>query len=128
MNKNLEVSLFTNIIPAYYLPVFEHLRELVGGIRIFVSTPMEPNRNWKPEWGDLPVTVQKCWTYTSYWRHEQGFSDKTWQHIPYDTLPLLIRHRPDVVISIQLGFRTLQAAIYRKLFPKSRLIIWTGLS
>jgi glycosyltransferase involved in cell wall biosynthesis len=32
------------------------------------------------------------------------------------------------VISLQLGFRTLQAALYRKLFPNTRLIIWMGLS
>jgi len=128
MNKNLKVCLFTNIIPPYYVSVFESLRDLVGGIRIFVSTPMEPNRNWKPEWGDLPVTVQKSWTHVASWQHEQGFSDRIWRHIPYDTLPLLVRHQPDVVISIQLGFRTLQAALYRKLFPKSRLIVWTGLS
>lgn len=128
VNKNSKVCLLTNIIPPYYRPVFEHLRELVGNLKILVSAPMEPNRNWNTEWGDLPVTVQKCWIYTTRWRHEQGFSDKMWRHIPYDTLPSLLQERPDVVISIQLGFRTLQAALYRKLFPKSRLIIWTGLS
>ncbi len=128
VNKNLKVFLLTNVIPPYYLPVFEHLRDHLDGLRIFVSTPMEPNRNWKPEWGDLPVTVQKSKTYTTCWRHEQGFSDAVWRHIPYDTLPRLIRQRPDVVISAQLGFRTLQAALYRKLFPKSRLIVWLGLS
>jgi glycosyltransferase involved in cell wall biosynthesis len=128
VNRNTKVCLLTNVIPPYYRGVFEHLWELVRNLKILVSTPMEPNRNWSPEWGDLPVTVQKCWTYTTRWRHEQGFSDKMWRHIPYDTLPYLLRERPDVVISIQLGVRTLQAALYRKLFPKSRLIIWTGLS
>ena len=128
MNSNVKVCLLTNIIPPYYRRVFEHLWELVGNLKILVSVPMEPNRNWSPAWGDLPVTVQECWTYTTRWRHAQGFSDIMWRHIPYDTLPHLFRDRPDVVISIQLGFRTLQAALYRKLFPKSRLIIWTGLS
>jgi hypothetical protein len=128
VNKNTKVCIFTNIIPPYYRPVFEHLRKLVGKLEILVSAPMEPNRNWSPEWGDLPVTVQKCWTYTTRWRHEQGFSDKMWRHIPYDTLPYLLREQPDVVISIQLGVRTLQAALYRQLFQDSRLIIWTGLS
>ena len=128
MNKNLKVCLLTNIIPPYYRPVFEHLRKLVGNLTILVSAPMEPNRNWNPEWGDLPVTVQRCWSYETNWGHEQGFTDRIWRHIPYDTLPLLIHQRPDVVIPIQLGFRTLQAAMYRKFFPKTRLIIWTGLS
>jgi len=128
MNKNLKVYLFTTIIAPCFLPVFERLRDHLNGLRIFVSTAMEPNRDWKPDWGDLPVTVQKCWSYETYWEHEQGFTDRIWRHIPYDTLPLLIHQRPDVVIPVQLGFRTLQAALYRKLFPKSRLVIWTGLS
>jgi glycosyltransferase involved in cell wall biosynthesis len=128
MNKSARVYLLTNIIPPYYRRVFEHLRELVGNLAILVSAPMEPNRDWRPEWGDLPVKVQKCWTYTTDWRHGQGFSDKMWRHFPYDTLPLLLREKPEVVISIQLGFRTLQAVLYRKLFPRSRLIVWLGLS
>jgi glycosyltransferase involved in cell wall biosynthesis len=128
MNKHPKVTLLTNIIPPYYRPVFERLRDLHQGLKIFVSAPTEPNRNWDSQWGDLAVTVQKCWTYATHWKHEQGFSDKVWRHFPYDTLLCLKREKPDVVISIQLGFRTLQAAIYRKLFRKSRLIIWTGLS
>jgi glycosyltransferase involved in cell wall biosynthesis len=128
MNKNLKVALFTNIIPPYYRRVFEHLRDLFQGLKIFVSAPTEPNRDWNSDWGKLPVTVQKNWTYSTHWQHEQGFSDKVWRHFPYDTLLCLIREKPDVVISIQLGFRSLQAAIYRKLVRKSRLIIWTGLS
>jgi glycosyltransferase involved in cell wall biosynthesis len=128
MNKNLKVHLFINIIPPYYLPVFEHLRDHLVDLRMFVCTPMEPNRNWSPEWGDLTVTVQRCLSYATDWRHEQAFSDRIWRHIPYDTLLLLIRKRPNIVISLQLGFRTLQAALYRTLFPKSRLIVWLGLS
>jgi glycosyltransferase involved in cell wall biosynthesis len=122
------VFIFTGCMAPYYLPVFEHLRVLLPDLHIFVSTPMEPNRDWKPEWGDLPVTVQKCWSYGTYWRHEQGFTERNWRHIPYDTLPLLIRERPDVVVSLQLGFRTMQAAMYRKVFRDNRLIVWTGLS
>ena len=123
-----KVFLFMPIISPYYVPFLKRLRELVPRLRIFVSSPMEPDRDWKPEWSDLPVTIQKCWSYETKWRHDQGFTDILWRHVPYDTLPLLIRERPDVVISSQLGFRTLQAALYRKLFVKSRLIIWTGLS
>jgi len=128
MNKNLKVYLFTNIIAPPFLPVFERLRDHLNGLRIFVSTPMEPDRDWRPEWGNLPVTVQKCLSFLATKQFEPGFSYKFWRHFPYDTLTLLIRQRPDVVISLQLGFRTLQAALYTKLFRKSRLIIWLGLS
>jgi glycosyltransferase involved in cell wall biosynthesis len=123
-----KVSLLTSTISPYYRPVYEHLRDRLVGFRLFVSTAMEVNQVWKPEWGDLPVTVQKSWAYAAHKRYDGGLTLKIWRHFPYDTLPVLIRERPDVVISTELGFRTSQAAIYRKLFPKSRLIIFNGLS
>lgn len=128
MSNGHNVYILTNLIAPYYRSIFQALRESVFGLRIFVSTPMEANRSWKPNWGDLSVQVQKAWTLNRRWRHPQGFSERSFLHIPYDTLPLLIRHRPDVVISAQLGIRTMQAALYRKLFPRSRLIIWLTLS
>src|SRR5690349_4139353 len=125
---NVKAALLTNCIPPYWVSTFSNLAQRVREFRIFLSTPMEADRDWQPQWGDLAVTVQKCWTYAAKRWHELGFSDEVWRHIPYDTLPILLYHRPDVVISAQLGFRTLQAAIYRKLFPKTRLVVWTPLS
>lgn len=124
----VRAALLTNCIPPYWTSTFSNLAERLREFQIFLSTPMEANRDWKPEWGDLRVTVQRCWTYAALRRHDLGFKDEVWRHFPYDTLPLLWRHRPDVVISAQLGFRTLQAAIYRKLFPKTRLIVWAPMS
>ena len=127
MNGDLRVSIFTNTVGLHVLSLYKYLRDSLGGLRIFVSTPMERGRDWTAEWGDLPVRVQKTLSYRTYKRYEGGFRDEIWRHIPYDTLPLLIRGRPDVVISTEFGFRTMQAAVYRMLFPKSRLIVWVGL-
>lgn len=126
--KEIKLFLLVTAIAPYYRSTFEHLRNLLSGLQIFVSTPMEANRSWKPDWGDLPVTVQRCFTLKTSWNHPQGFSDTTWLHIPYDTFLTLASGRPDVVVSLQLGIRTLQAVMYRRLFPNSRLVIWLGLS
>src|SRR5256885_11449221 len=106
----LRAALLTNCIPPYWTATFSNLSDRISDLRIFLSTPMEGNRAWQPDWGDLHVTVQRCWTYTANRRHELGFSDEVWRHIPYDTLPVLIRNGPDVVGFARLGFRTLQAA------------------
>ena len=124
----MKVALLTNCIPPYWISTFSNLASRFSSFRAFLSTPMEPDRDWEPDWGDIPVTVQRSLTYCASRRHDLGFYETVWRHIPYDTLPLLLRERPDVVISAQLGFRTLQAAIYRKLFPQSRLVLWTPLS
>jgi glycosyltransferase involved in cell wall biosynthesis len=128
MRKDLKVFIFAPGISPYYVSVFKQLRESLGKLHIYICKRQFPFRDWKPGWGDLSVTVQRCWSYWTSWDHEQGFSERIWRLLPYDTLLILIRERPDVVISLQLGFRTLQAVIYRRLFPKSRLIIWTNVS
>jgi glycosyltransferase involved in cell wall biosynthesis len=128
MKNRYKLLILTNLIPPYWLPILEHFQKTIGELRIFLSTHMEPSRHWKPQWGDLSVSVQRCLSFKKSWRHEQGFSEDVFVHIPYDTLPLLWHEQPDVVVTAQLGFRTMQAVLYKKLRPQARLIIWTGLS
>ncbi len=122
------VALLTNFVPPYRLPVFLVLQSGLKELSVFVSTVMEPNRAWPAEWEGLNVIIQRSFTLRRTWRHPQGFSEPTYIHVPYDTLLRLARCRPDVVISAEMGLRTLQAALYRRLHPTSRLIVWATLS
>jgi glycosyltransferase involved in cell wall biosynthesis len=128
MTKNLHVCVVTNFVPPYYLAVLERLAEQVGDLSVLVSTLMEPNRPWEVFTGRLKVLKQKALMFRHRRKHKMGFSDEVYFHIPYDTLPTLWRLRPDVVVSAQLGIRSLQAVVYRQLFPTCRLILWTYLS
>ena len=103
------------------------LRERVDRLHIYISTPMEPNREWEPVWDDLPVTVQRCVTVRRDWKHPDGFIEANYLHLPYDTLLLLHRDHPDVVVSNELGARTVQAVVYAKLYRK-KLLIWATVS
>lgn len=122
------VALLTNFIPPYRLPLYKALHARLGELHIFLPTVMEPDRAWPTNWGGLNVSVQRTLTARGTWRHPQGFSCPLYIHIPYDTLLLLRRYRPDAVISGALGFHTLQALLYRKLHPETRLIVWATLS
>ncbi len=122
------VALLTNFIPPYRAPLYRALAERAEDMRIYLSTPMEPNRPWPSDWRGLDVTVQRNLTVKMAARHPHGFSERLYVQIPYDTLWLLARHRPRVVISGELGLRTLQAALYRIVAPGSRLIVWATLS
>jgi glycosyltransferase involved in cell wall biosynthesis len=128
VSQKRRVVVLVGSLAPYYVSLFRHLQDLVGDLQIFVSMMVEPDRQWRPEFSDLAVIVQKKWSFAARPRHDQGFTDLQWRHIPYDTLPLLFRRRPDVVVSLQIGFRTIQTALYRLLVPGSRLIVWTGLS
>jgi len=125
----LRLSLLKNFVPPYNLPVFRELQAKVREFRVFISTPMESDRRWEPEWGGLAVTVQRTVTVSRRDEHPHGFSQRTPLHIPYDTLWRLRRMSPDVVIAGELGSRTLQAMVYRRwLSPQTKLIIWATLS
>jgi glycosyltransferase involved in cell wall biosynthesis len=89
---------------------------------------MEKNRDWPVVWGQLDVVVHRSITISSRFRNPHGYVDQTHTHIPYDTLPLLWSYRPDVIVSGELGARTLMARIYKIFRPSTKLIIWATLS
>jgi len=122
------VALLTNILPPYLLPVMSELARKIGALRIFLSAPMERDRPWNPNWGELDVRLQKSVRLNVRQKYPQGFAARVELHLPYDTFTQLLRYRPEVVISAQLGFRTLQSVLYRSLFRRSRLVIWVDAS
>lgn len=129
---NLEcvrLALLTNFIPPYRVPLFRELQARLGEFQVLISTPMERDRPWHPEWAGLAVTVQQTVTITRRHAHPHGFAERTPLHIPYDTLWRLRSMSPDVVIAGELGFRTVQALAYcRWLASRTKLIVWATLS
>jgi glycosyltransferase involved in cell wall biosynthesis len=128
MKSEARVALLTNFLPIYRIPLLESIAECVGELRVFLSVRMEGNRDWPVFWGRLNVIVHRTITIPRKFRNTHGYIDQTYIHIPYDTLPVLWSHRPDVVISSELGIRTLMARIYKILRPSTKLIIWATLS
>lgn len=121
------VALLSNFLAPYRIELMGELAARFEKLSILLSTPMEPDRDWKPVWGDLPVHIQRNLSISVRVRHPQ-FADRTMIQIPYDTVPQLARRRPDVVVAGELGARTAQAAIYRRLFRRGKLVIWATLS
>lgn len=124
----MRVALLTNFIPPYRVALYEEIQRRCSDFRIFISAPTESNREWIPEWSTLPVRLQRNIALRGLWRHPNRFSEPLTIHVPYDTIPQLFRFRPDVVISAELGMRTVQATAYCRLNSKSRLVIWATLS
>src|SRR3954454_21438322 len=106
----LNVAFLTSFIPPYCLPVFQELGRRVRKLTILLSTPMEANRNWRPEWGDLDVRIQKTSTFHRPLHHPGPFQGSTYVHIPWDTGRQLKSLRPDVVISAEFGLRSFLSA------------------
>jgi glycosyltransferase involved in cell wall biosynthesis len=128
MRGSETIALLTNFIPPYRLPLYEELSRRSADFQILLSTVTEPGRMWAKDWGQLSVRLQRTITVRGKWRHPHQFSEPLVIHFPYDTLPQLFRVRPDVVVSCEMGMRTLQSVMYRRLVSGSRLIVWATLS
>src|ERR1700721_475504 len=110
-------------------PLFKCLQSRLTELLILCSASAdEACRPWTTSYADLPSFVQRGFKLRWKRRHPHGFSIPYYVYLPLDTLPRLLHFRPDVVISGEMGFRTLQALAYRKLCPRSRLIVWATLS
>lgn len=116
--------LLTNCVSPYTLPVWQSLTSSLTSLRLLLSTPIETDRQWDRLWTGLNVKVQKSLSTKIKRKHMQGFSVTNHIHFPYDSLPLLFRYDPDVVISSELGARTLQAVFFRVVRRRSRLVVW----
>jgi glycosyltransferase involved in cell wall biosynthesis len=124
----MKVAILINFVPPYHIPLLSLLKESVGELKVFVSTKMERNRSWEAEWGGLTVVQQKTITVSRKWVHPAGFSDTRYVHFPLDTIPLLLSCSPDVVITTEMGARTIGAVLYKMLRRKTRLLLWLNLS
>ncbi len=122
------VVLLTNFVPPYRLPVFEALAGRVSNLTILASTEVEADRSWAFETGRLDVRVQRTLSLQRRWRHPAGFADSTALHIPWDTLFRLRDLRPDVIVSGELGARTIACVLYRARYRACRLVVWATLS
>lgn len=111
----MRVALLTNIVPPYRLPVFRSLAETPGWqLRVFANAETESDRSWEVDSGGLDIEVVR-----SISRVRAGRT----LHVPLGLLGALFRFGPDVVVSGELGARSLQAAAYCRLL-RVPLVLW----
>ncbi len=128
-----KVVFLTHYIPLYQVRVLQAIARRVQSFQVLLSTPMEPNRDFKLDWGDLDVSVQKTFTLRRRWKHRgidssTSFVDPLYVHIPYDTTRRLRELRPDVVMSLELGARSIGAIHYCRKHPETKSILCTYMS
>ncbi len=112
------IVVLTHYLPPYVARVLFHIAQQVQDFRVLLSIDQEPNRQYGIAWDGLQVEVQKSWMFRRPWKHQSGFTDELYIHVPYDTLSQLRRARPDIVFSYELGFRSLISALYCKTHGK----------
>jgi glycosyltransferase involved in cell wall biosynthesis len=122
LRPGIRVAYLTNILAPYWKPTLEHLASRYI-LRIFLSAPMELNRPWPVDWRNLDVVLQRTVTLRRRWRHPAGFSEAIYVHLPLNTISQLRQFDAQVVLSNEMGFRTLLACLYRNFARQSRLLV-----
>ena len=126
------VIFLTHYIPLYQVRVLQSIAQRVRELHVLVSTEIEPNRHFEPDWTGLDVTVQDTWTLRRLWQHrpadDVGFVDPYYVHIPFDTSRRLKALKPDAVMSLELGARSLGATRFCQRHPETKSVLCTYMS
>jgi glycosyltransferase involved in cell wall biosynthesis len=122
------IVLLTNFVLPYRVPVLRELARRCKALRILTSTRTFEGKECASEREGVPARIQKNLTWRSTCRHPHGFNEPLTVQIPYDTLAQLARFDPDVVISGEMGLRTLQAAAFAWFSNRRRLVLWATVS
>ncbi len=116
--SNTRVAFLVNFVAPNLLEVFRELSTRVKHLTVISSVDVEGNRDWNPETTGLDYRRQRTWTWTRTHKHPGGYIEPNYIHFPLDTLGQLRRAKPDVVISLELGMRTLLSQVYRRLHQR----------
>jgi glycosyltransferase involved in cell wall biosynthesis len=120
--NNLHVAFLVNFVAPNHIAIFREVKRHVGQLSILSSVAMESNREFDSETGGLDVIVQNTKTITRTARHPSGYEDVNYIHIPLDTIGQLRRLKPDVIVSLELGARTIASVTYRLLNRKCAVV------
>ncbi|HXK21903.1 MAG TPA: glycosyltransferase family 4 protein [Myxococcota bacterium] len=129
----MRVALLTNTLTPYRLPVYRELGATPGWqLRIFLSAESEPH--WDVAFraafaeGVASLDVERV-ASLGFERRQlthrgAGIEQRVSTHVPWGTLGALRRFRPDVVVSTELGARSLFAALYTA-WHRTPLVLWS---
>ena len=122
----MKIAFLVNIISPYRRPVFERLADTEGWqLRVFVNAENEYDRSWKVKTNGLDVVRSRSLGIRrKVVSHEPiYFEQMITLHLPWGLWGDLARFQPDVVISSELGPRSMIAAAYCRLH-RIPLVIW----
>jgi len=125
---DLHVVILTNYVRTHHVLALQEFAKRVRKLTILLSVEMEPDRQWDAQWGDLDIQTQRNFMWTANWKHSSGFSEPNFIHVPIDTPWRLWKLKPDVVLSYEMGFRTLFSAGYRLLNRKAPVVMIGNMS
>jgi glycosyltransferase involved in cell wall biosynthesis len=127
-NKKNRACLLINMISPARLPLYSALADYFDLLIVHGGT--EANRkSWREVEKALPnARIQRAWGWQfSRVQQDNGtFIDRRFVHITPGYLPALLKFRPEVIVSNEMGLRTVIALAYGTFFRKPVWVWWGG--
>ena len=123
----LHLMVLDGTIAAYRVPTLAALRQRVGSLVVGVSQ-IEPDVARALGEHGVQVRVIAGIRLPRTWKHPQGFRESSPLDLPFGAYAAIRAERPDVLVSGDIGMRTLQALVYRTSHRLARCLVWTRLS
>ena len=117
------LAVLTNIVSANRLAIYEEMAKL-SDCRVFVDAKTESNRSWAFRTGGVDVSIVKSISIGYSYRHDAGYCEQTYLHIPYSLLGSLLAYRPSNILTAELGVRSAVALLYRCWNRECRVSVW----
>ncbi len=119
------LAVLVNVISPYRVPLLARLAENFETLVLHGGA--EPNRTWTV---DLPPTLRtrKVFSLQIPVRKKTGIAgvvDTSYLHLNFGLVWWLLRFRPNVIVSGEMGLRTLLALLYGKL-TRTPVWVWWG--
>ncbi|MEL7067976.1 MAG: glycosyltransferase family 4 protein [Cyanobacteria bacterium J06581_3] len=123
-----KLAILNNLVTPYRVPIYKGLGDRIS--TYLLLSGQESNRDtWNGLEEKLPnISIRKVWGLTlRFFEKRKGHAfDPRYLHINPGYFYELLRIRPDVIISAEMGFRSLAALLYGFIFRKPVWILWGG--
>ena len=114
VKRMARVSMVTNMLPPYRVSLYNEIGKGVE-FTVILDTISEFNRNWdiSPEVTFFKTIVQNCRSFVyKRLRNDVGYTEKRQFQFSERTLFKLCETSPDVVVTIEYGFKTFWSLFY----------------
>jgi glycosyltransferase involved in cell wall biosynthesis len=123
-----KVAILTNILAPYRIPIFQRLADNFE-ITVLLSGKEDNRSHWQPpEPQKHAFRVKRAGGFTLTWTKRDGKTalDTRYLHVNPGLVSGLLRESPDAIVTDEMGFRSLVALAYGRVFDRPVWIWWGG--
>jgi len=122
------VAFVTNMLPPYRISMYNAVSKITP-FTVILDTMSEFNRSWRVPEQELSFSymLQNCFSFVyKRTRDDVNYAEKRQFHFSEKTIPMLRQIRPDVVVTIEYGLKSMWCILYSMIFGVPMILVSEG--